>query len=68
MATYHSGLLIASAVASDTGMRSLSKSILRIVDRDDTEAPRKRKRRNHPLNFKQKRSLLRAILHDDWRE
>ena len=69
MSALNSGLFFVSAMASNTGMSTLSQEAFKL------SAPRKarklatRKDTNYtPLSAHQKEVLMQSILHDDWHE
>lgn len=67
MTIYHSGLLLASAVASDTGMQALARRITKIAaGRRGQDMPRRGPKT--PLGPRKRSNLLKGILRDDWAE
>ena len=69
MSALNSGLFFMSAVASGSGMSSLSQEALKL--RTPRKARRRAKRRDAdytPLSAREKEELMQSILHDDWHE
>ena len=69
MSTFNSGLLVMSAVASSSGLQSISESVLNL--RTKRRQLRRDKRRGYvhtPLDAREKKELLNTIVHDDWFE
>ncbi|MCB1446485.1 MAG: hypothetical protein KDJ87_12025 [Rhizobiaceae bacterium] len=69
MSALNSGLLLVSAVASGSGLNTLSQEGFRL------RTPKKMKRRAKrvdpaytPLSPRKKEELMQSILHDDWHE
>ena len=69
MSALNSGLFFMSAVASSSGMSSLSQEAFKL--RTPRKARRLAKRRDAdytPLSAREKEELMQSILHDDWHE
>jgi hypothetical protein len=69
MAVYKSGLLIASALASEGGFSRLSRRFFEVASGDRSKHTKKLERRKaQMLSAKEQESLLKSVLSDDWRE
>ena len=69
MRALNSGLFFVSAMASNTGMSTLSQEALKL--RTPRKAKKRAKRQDvnyTPLSARRKEALMQSILHDDWHE
>jgi len=69
MSALNSGLVLVSAMASNSGMSALSQEAFKL--RTPRKVKRLAKRQNAdytPLSARQKEALMQSILHDDWHE
>jgi hypothetical protein len=69
MSALNSGLFFVSAMASNTGMSTLSQEAFKLSTPRKAKKLAKRKNANFtPLSARQKEELVQSILHDDWHE
>jgi hypothetical protein len=69
MRALNSGLFFVSAMASNSGMSTLSQEALKLRTPRKAKKLAKRRSANYtPLSTRQKEELMQSILHDDWRE
>ena len=69
MNALNSGLVFMSAVASGSGLTSLSKESFKLrTPRKMKQLGKKLDANYTPLSARQKEQLMQSILHDDWHE
>ena len=69
MSALNSGLVFMSAVASSSGMSSVSKEAFKLrTPRWAKKLIKQRDAEYTPMNAGQKEQLMQSILHDDWHE
>lgn len=69
MRALNSGLFFVSAMASNSGMSTLSQEAFKLRTPRKVKKLAKRRSANYtPLSARQKEALMQSILHDDWHE
>ena len=69
MRALNSGLFFVSAMASNSGMSTLSQEAFKLRTPRKAKKLAKRRSANYtPLSARQKEALMQSILHDDWHE